>query len=140
MSENDYHHSERDAYCTDQPSVSFGKCLREMRIKKGLSIRKLAQMAGVSNAYLSQVETGTRGVPSPRILKRLALPLGVAPSKLLEIAWRVSAPQSSRPQVTIEISELLKQNNLTFKHIPLSSEDLDELTRYLERRLSSRNK
>lgn len=140
VNENDCHSPEGRACHADQPSSCFGKHLRELRIKRGLSVRRLAQMAGVSNAYVSQVETGSRRVPSPRILKRLAEPLGIAPDELLDIAWQVSSPRLKWPQTTIDISELLKQGNLTFGGFPLSSEDVEKLRGYLERYFSRRDK
>lgn len=61
----------------------FGRYLKRAREKKGLSIRRLANIAGVSGAYLSQIETGTREAPSPHILRRLAPVLGVSYEELM---------------------------------------------------------
>lgn len=51
---------------------TFNKYLKEKRIEKGLSIRKLAEMTNVSAMYISELERGKRDKPSPEILNRLA--------------------------------------------------------------------
>ncbi len=113
----------------------FGEFLRETRLAKGLSIRQLATMAGVSNAYLSQVETGARGVPSPKILKRLARPLSITPTRFLEIAGYISRPQPiTNP--TIDIEGFLRQDNVRFTlgDMPVTPEDVEALIRFLRNR------
>lgn len=55
----------------------FGQFLRQQRLNRGLSIKQLSVDAGVSNGFLSMVETGERKPPSPEILHRLVGPLGV---------------------------------------------------------------
>ena len=49
----------------------LGAYLREQRRAAGLSVRRLAHLAGVSNPYLSQIERGIRR-PSAEILLHLA--------------------------------------------------------------------
>lgn len=50
----------------------FGKYLRNLRKERGLTIRQIEVFSGVSNSYLSLVENGKRGIPSPEILEKLA--------------------------------------------------------------------
>ncbi|WP_216831006.1 helix-turn-helix domain-containing protein [Alkalihalobacterium elongatum] len=52
--------------------TTFNNYLKERRIKKGLSIRKLSEMTNVSAMYISELERGKRNRPSPEILSRLA--------------------------------------------------------------------
>ncbi len=54
-----------------------GAFLREQRRLAGLSLRKLSELSGVSNPYLSQVERGLRR-PSADVLRRLAAALDVS--------------------------------------------------------------
>ena len=49
----------------------IGRFIREQRKLAELSVRRLADMAGVSNPYLSQIERGLRK-PSAEILQQLA--------------------------------------------------------------------
>ncbi|MED3762162.1 helix-turn-helix transcriptional regulator [Peribacillus frigoritolerans] len=51
---------------------TFNKYLKEKRIEKGISIRKLAEITNVSAMYISELERGKRDKPSPEILNRLA--------------------------------------------------------------------
>ena len=50
---------------------------RELRTGRGLSIRKLAQEAGVSTETIYSLEHGRRGLIWPRTAKKLADALGV---------------------------------------------------------------
>ncbi len=50
---------------------SIGSFIRQQREQARISIRQLAQAAGVSNPYLSQLERGLRK-PSADILQQLA--------------------------------------------------------------------
>src|SRR6266852_7172903 len=50
---------------------SIGEYIREQREQAKISMRQLAQSAGVSNPYLSQIERGLRK-PSADILQQLA--------------------------------------------------------------------
>tara|TARA_R110002124_G_scaffold238531_1_gene403784 strand:- start:9644 stop:9895 length:252 start_codon:yes stop_codon:yes gene_type:complete len=61
----------------------FGKNVRTLRDREGLSQEELAFRAGMKRSYLSDLERGTRN-PSVRALGRLAEALRVAPSLLLE--------------------------------------------------------
>jgi len=54
-----------------------GAYIREQRRNAQLSLRKLAESAGVSNPYLSQIERGLRQ-PSAKILKGIATALQVS--------------------------------------------------------------
>lgn len=73
----------------------FGAYLREIRKKKNLTIRQLDTYSGVSNSYISQMERGERGVPSPDILLKLAKPLGVAYEDLMIMAGYIKTPTES---------------------------------------------
>lgn len=64
----------------------FGKYLKSIRTGKNLSLRKLEELSGVSNAYISQLENGKRGTPSPDILKKISGPLEIEYSHLMEKA------------------------------------------------------
>ena len=53
------------------PREALGAYIREQRRQAELSMRKLADLAGVSNPYLSQIERGLKR-PSAEILQQLA--------------------------------------------------------------------
>jgi transcriptional regulator with XRE-family HTH domain len=58
-----------------------GRYIRDQRRSVGLSLRKLAAMAGVSNPYLSQIERGLRR-PSAEILNGIAKALRISAETL----------------------------------------------------------
>jgi len=60
---------------------SIGAYIREQREQAKISIRQLAQAAGVSNPYLSQVERGLRR-PSADILQQIARGLRISAEAL----------------------------------------------------------
>jgi len=53
------------------PDMGVGEFIRRQRELAELSVRQLADLCGVSNAYLSQIERGLR-TPSSMILQSLA--------------------------------------------------------------------
>jgi transcriptional regulator with XRE-family HTH domain len=65
-------------------SKGMGRMLRETREAKGLTQEQIAQKAGVTEAYISMLESGARKNPSLAMLKRLAKILGVPLPELLQ--------------------------------------------------------
>ena len=59
----------------------LGGFIREQRRLTHLSLRKLAELAGVSNPYLSQIERGLRK-PSAEILQQIARALSISAESL----------------------------------------------------------
>ena len=59
----------------------LGKFIRDQRRNARLSLRKVSQMAGISNPYLSQIERGLRR-PSAEILQSIAKALRVSAETL----------------------------------------------------------
>jgi transcriptional regulator with XRE-family HTH domain len=68
------------------PTVpDLGVFIKEQRTRSAMSVRKLADQAGISNPYLSQIERGLRR-PSAEILKSIARALGIRAESLYERA------------------------------------------------------
>lgn len=59
----------------------LGEFIRAQRERANLSLRRLAESAGISNPYLSQIERGIRK-PSAEILKNLARALEISSNTL----------------------------------------------------------
>ncbi|WP_436793769.1 helix-turn-helix domain-containing protein [Actinospongicola halichondriae] len=59
----------------------LGSFIRDQRRTTHLSLRKLAELAGVSNPYLSQIERGLRK-PSAEILQQIARALSISAESL----------------------------------------------------------
>lgn len=64
-----------------QTVESLGDYLKEQRVASRLSLRQLAQQAGVSNPYLSQIERGLRK-PSAEVLQQIAKALRISAEQL----------------------------------------------------------
>ena len=59
--------------------------------------KDLAERAGISYAYLADVESG-RGRPSSKVLMAIADALGMSPSGLMQAAEVRSTPRSTQPE------------------------------------------
>ena len=65
----------------------LGDYLRELREKKGVSLKEVEKAIGASNAYISQLETGTRKkLPEPDRLRAIADYYNVSITELLNKA------------------------------------------------------
>jgi transcriptional regulator with XRE-family HTH domain len=65
---------------------AFGRYLKTQRQVSDLSLRELARMTNLSNAYISQLERGLHA-PSLRVLRALADALGMPLETLLAHTW-----------------------------------------------------
>src|SRR5579859_1318828 len=65
--------------------TTLGGFIRMQRRLADLSLREMASITSVSNAYLSQIERGLHQ-PSLRVLRSIAQALGIAPEDLLRRA------------------------------------------------------
>lgn len=68
----------------------FGQMLREKRIEKGYSLRKFAQLVGVSPTYLSQVEQLNVDPPTADRVKRMAEILEESVDEWTALAGRIT--------------------------------------------------
>jgi len=62
----------------------LGTVLKKLRTAKGLTQEQLGNKVGVSDAYITMLETGARKNPSLDLLERLAKALKVKVGELLE--------------------------------------------------------
>jgi transcriptional regulator with XRE-family HTH domain len=74
----------------------IGRFIREQRKLAELSVRRLADMAGVSNPYLSQIERGLRR-PSAEILQQLARALELSAETMYVQAGILDADHKTAP-------------------------------------------
>lgn len=66
-------------------ATALGEIIRRQRELGELSVRRFAELAGISNPYLSQIERGLRA-PSEQVLEAIAAALGVSVEALYEQA------------------------------------------------------
>jgi transcriptional regulator with XRE-family HTH domain len=82
---------------------SLGEFIAAQRRSARLSLRQLAEQAGVSNPYLSQIERGLRK-PSAEVLQQLATALRISAEQLYVRAG-ILDPQA-HPSPTVEAAVL----------------------------------
>jgi transcriptional regulator with XRE-family HTH domain len=83
---------------------SLGEYLREQRRSAELSIRQLAEQAGVSNPYLSQIERGLRK-PSVEVLQQIAKALRISAEALYVRAGLIEEPSADRSVETAVLAD-----------------------------------
>jgi len=79
----------------------LGEFIREQRRVGHLSLRKLSEMAGISNPYLSQIERGLRK-PSAEILQQIARALEIS-SETLYVRAGILEPSDGETDLVAEI-------------------------------------
>jgi len=82
----------------------FGKYLKDLRKNKGYTLTELGEIIGYSNPYLSQIETGQKGIPSPDFLKKLATGLETDFLNLMRKAGHI--PEKALAQIDDSINDL----------------------------------
>ena len=88
---------------------TLGEYLKEQRTSAQLSLRQLAEQAGVSNPYLSQIERGLRK-PSAEVLQQIAKALRISAEQLYIRAGIVSPTDGGGGSVELAV---LADPNLT---------------------------
>jgi transcriptional regulator with XRE-family HTH domain len=78
--------------------LDLGSFIREQRGTARLSLRRLSELAGISNPYLSQIERGLRR-PSAEILQQIAKALRISAETLYVQAGILEAPTGT-PDLT----------------------------------------
>jgi transcriptional regulator with XRE-family HTH domain len=73
---------------------ALGSYLRAQRRLANLSLRQMADLAQISNPYLSQIERGLHE-PSVHVLRSLAKALNVSAETVLEQAGLIAEPENS---------------------------------------------
>jgi transcriptional regulator with XRE-family HTH domain len=77
------------------PGSPLGEAIRRQRELNEVSMRQFAQMAGISNPYLSQIERGLRE-PSERVVDSIARSLEMSVDALYEAAG-IDIPEDDEP-------------------------------------------
>jgi transcriptional regulator with XRE-family HTH domain len=113
----------------------LGEFIREQRNVGQLSLRKLSEMAGVSNPYLSQIERGLRR-PSAEILQQIARALEISSETLYVRAGILDEPEGDvdvireirrDPRITEEQKKTLVRIYESFRRERDGIDDADQL-------------
>jgi transcriptional regulator with XRE-family HTH domain len=79
----------------NRSAAALGEIIRQQRELAEMSMRQFAQLAGISNPYLSQIERGLRA-PSEHVLEAIARTLKISSEALYEQAGM--APPGEEPE------------------------------------------
>jgi transcriptional regulator with XRE-family HTH domain len=85
-----------------EPASPLGEFIRRQRELQALPMRQLADMVGISNPYLSQIERGLRE-PSERVLEAIAENLELSAEALYEHARHGHDEDDEEPAVVAAI-------------------------------------
>ncbi len=105
----------------------FGEHIRELRAKKQVTMKEMAQAIGVSSAYLSALEHGNRGRPSWYLLQRTISYFNIIWDDAEEL---VKLARLSHPRITIDTS------GLSPKATELANRLADDIAQMNEQQLS----
>jgi HTH-type transcriptional regulator, competence development regulator len=104
------------------PNLTLGNYLKEARLAKSLSQRAVEEATEISNAYLSQLESGKVKQPSPVTLHQLAELYGVPYADLMILA---GYPVPSRKKLDLDTDRILARFG------SVSEEEAEALSEYL---------
>jgi len=101
-----------------EPVRELGQFIREQRAAARLSLRRLSELAGISNPYLSQIERGLRR-PSAEILGQIARALRISAETLYVQAGILdSAPPDGDLEAAIRAERSLsEEQKQTLLHV-----------------------
>ncbi len=88
-------------------SRGFGVELRRLRVREKLTQRQLAELLGVTNSYLSKLETG-EGSPGEELVRGIAEQLAGDEEMLLVLAGKVPPALAERAGQDEEFARFLR--------------------------------
>jgi len=103
---------------------NLGRILKQRRLMIPLTLRKLADISGISSSHLGRIERGER-FPSASVLRKIAKPLGFEESELFSLAGYLSSPSAgieegnadySGGQLDPSVSKILSQEPVEVQH------------------------
>jgi len=74
----------------------FGRFIRGIRKQRGLTTSELAKKSGISQSYISQIETGNRPIPTDEVLLKLSQALKIDYAEMLDKAGRKTSAFDSQ--------------------------------------------
>jgi HTH-type transcriptional regulator, competence development regulator len=113
----------------NQEQKHFGDIVRELRLKRNISLRKFAEMMKISPTYLSKIERNEIPAPAEDVVRRMAEALHQDPDSFLAEANRISSDLEpiikARPKVLAALLRSTKN---------WSSAEIEEFTKAARQR------
>lgn len=104
-----------------------GSKITEIRNLKGMSLSKLAEKAGISKGYLSNIEAGIKENPTTEMLDKIANALDVDVSDLFEkqtIEEKMDILEEDMKKILLKAQKLSKEDRLkVLKMIEIFEQD-----------------
>lgn len=110
----------------------IGDIIKELRLKKGLSQRKLAEIVKVSNTTISDIEKNIRNVTIDT-LQKIAEALDTTVDEIMRQVKEKQEPKQKEELSIAEIEDFLAgQKMLMFKGKPVTEDDLRSVYAFLQ--------
>jgi transcriptional regulator with XRE-family HTH domain len=100
-------------------AAALGEIIRQQRELAEMSMRQFAELAGISNPYLSQIERGLRA-PSQKVLDGIASALQISADALYEQAGMT--PPGAEPEDNAVLEAIAADPRLTARQRTALSE------------------
>lgn len=118
----------------------FGEKVRSLRGAKGVTLKQMATDLSISSAYLSALEHGKRGQPSPQLIRQICAYFGIIWDEAEDLE-RLAA--LSHPRVTVDTAGLTPKatelaNRLAERIHTLDEPALDRLLAVLDEAAAAR--
>lgn len=101
----------------------FGERMRRMREARGIALKDMARDLQISAAYLSALEHGRKGLPSPILVQQICAYFGIIWDEAEELERLV---RLSDPRVTVETGGLSPKHTLAANLLAMRIAALDE--------------
>ena len=102
--------------------MTLGKLLKQRREVLMLTLRQVEESAGISNAYLSQLENEKIKKPSVSVMDKLARLYGMPLDELLTASGMLQREENG----------FVKVSNGGLNGVPITSDEEQQLMKYLE--------
>ena len=110
---------------------ALGERIQRARNDKQMSLRELEAVVGVSNAHLSQLETGKIAKPSMALLYAVASALDLDFAELMRLAGHVSS-LSDGQTLTLATPTPDSVGAALYNVVDLTPDELEELRRFAD--------
>lgn len=112
-----------------QDQVTLGSYLRSVRESRRMTLREVEDASGVSNAYLSQLETGKIVKPSPHIIHKISSVYGTSYEILMDKAGYLVRTEDEQ----VGDNSMVKGSRIPTKALQdLTADEEDAVLRYIE--------
>ncbi|WP_164126203.1 helix-turn-helix domain-containing protein [Sphingobacterium luzhongxinii] len=106
---------------------SLGTTLKDARKNIGFTLRQVEETAGISNAYLSQLENDKIKNPSVNILSKLSSLYKVSLKTLLSNAKMIDKKEEQQEEINLNFAQ-----KIAFRAENLTEEERNDVLKYLE--------